>query len=571
VRTLGLLAAALGLIGFAVAVPYTHRAAAADDLLTVTPTALIRDASDDQQAFGVTWRPTRDWKQTIITVNGQPDLVQHNGGAGENTGVLFARLDFRCGTDNEVKVSIYYDDENVVDASQTVSGIVMLCPKLSSSPPKVVGPGPVKLALTDWNDDGGFDSLGTYTGDDKAKHLFLDGTELGTFGYQVAPAATVTPTCDGGKHFVRLTQQTQYGTIEASAPLEAWCSTWQVNPKGLINPTADGTNLTISDPTTQYRANTTVDVTLSNANDDNAATKSLGTITFPNGGPLSHTFSDDGYLTCGGGWTADYLINLHVNQPDPPVVIHFAPRLDPIVTDEHIPFHVICPKAFRDGPNGDQTVDQTALPYKLPVSTVGYDDDTNPYDARDIQPKTYKVDDTVIGTSSDPEFHGAVNPVCGKHTYTVTQPTGLGLASSDFPITILCPQLTLDPAVIASGSQPQAIGVQGTSFHPLCCGELSRQQPYVLTVDGKQIDNGTMDDDGAVENAFTASDLGCGVHQVSITEVDDSGGESNSAAPNAVGSDEYDALKARVNELEQKLEARSLPRASQTKDERKGR
>jgi hypothetical protein len=44
-----------------------------------------------------------------------------------------------------------------------------------------------------------------------------------------------------------------------------------------------------------------------------------------------------------------------------------------------------------------------------------------------------------------------------------------------------------------------------------------------------------------------------------------------SAAPNAVGNEEYDALKARVNELEQKLEARSLPRASQAKDERKGR
>jgi hypothetical protein len=44
-----------------------------------------------------------------------------------------------------------------------------------------------------------------------------------------------------------------------------------------------------------------------------------------------------------------------------------------------------------------------------------------------------------------------------------------------------------------------------------------------------------------------------------------------SAQPNAVSNDEYDALKARVNELEQKLEARSLPRASQAKDERKGR
>jgi hypothetical protein len=44
-----------------------------------------------------------------------------------------------------------------------------------------------------------------------------------------------------------------------------------------------------------------------------------------------------------------------------------------------------------------------------------------------------------------------------------------------------------------------------------------------------------------------------------------------SAAPNAVSNEEYDALKARVNELEAKLEARALPRASQLKDERKGR
>ena len=47
-----------------------------------------------------------------------------------------------------------------------------------------------------------------------------------------------------------------------------------------------------------------------------------------------------------------------------------------------------------------------------------------------------------------------------------------------------------------------------------------------------------------------------------------------SAAPNAgtVSAEEYDALKARMNELEAKLEARALPRTSQTKaDERKGR
>src|SRR5258707_13773769 len=48
-----------------------------------------------------------------------------------------------------------------------------------------------------------------------------------------------------------------------------------------------------------------------------------------------------------------------------------------------------------------------------------------------------------------------------------------------------------------------------------------------------------------------------------------------SATPNAVSaanSDEYDALKARVSELEQKLEARTLPRALQTKaEERKSK
>jgi hypothetical protein len=45
-----------------------------------------------------------------------------------------------------------------------------------------------------------------------------------------------------------------------------------------------------------------------------------------------------------------------------------------------------------------------------------------------------------------------------------------------------------------------------------------------------------------------------------------------SAAPNVAGSEEYDALKARVHELEQKLETRELPQSSQKKaDERKGR
>ena len=47
-----------------------------------------------------------------------------------------------------------------------------------------------------------------------------------------------------------------------------------------------------------------------------------------------------------------------------------------------------------------------------------------------------------------------------------------------------------------------------------------------------------------------------------------------SAAPNAgtVSAEEYDALKARMNELEAKLEARAIPQATQTKaDERKGR
>ncbi len=45
-----------------------------------------------------------------------------------------------------------------------------------------------------------------------------------------------------------------------------------------------------------------------------------------------------------------------------------------------------------------------------------------------------------------------------------------------------------------------------------------------------------------------------------------------SAAPNAVSDSEHDALKARVKELEQKLEGTALPRTSQAKaDERKGR
>jgi hypothetical protein len=44
-----------------------------------------------------------------------------------------------------------------------------------------------------------------------------------------------------------------------------------------------------------------------------------------------------------------------------------------------------------------------------------------------------------------------------------------------------------------------------------------------------------------------------------------------SAAPNAVTTEDYDALKARMSELEQRLESRGLPETPAEKGETKGR
>lgn len=513
-RTAALLTAALAVLSLAVVVLHPRRAAAEDNFVTVDPMGQIV-TGNTTASIQVTIQ-TADTPSTItLTDNGAMNGSFDETGASHHYLISWPAL--QCSGNNTLKVDVDYHGVHP-SISQTVTGIAVLCPKFFLSPHKVAGSGPVTLDLTSWNAEGSFDSLGPYTGDGNAKKLFLDGTQIGVFPYHVAPAPTIDISCDTSSvtHTIKLTQVTPYGTLEASDTLEDWCSTWQVSPKGLLAPTGTST-FTISDHTTTYRPNTTVTATLTDISD--TVVKSYDPITFAAGGQLSHTFADDGVLACGN--RSAYTINLHIVQPDPPVIIHFAPRLAPIVTDEHIPFHVLCPQVSTQPPH--YTIDQSALPFDLPVITYGFDDVTNVYDARDVAPKTYYLDGHKLGTSTsqdDTSFRSKLNPSCGKHTYTVTQPTGLGPAHGDMQLVILCPQVTLSPAVIASDAQPHPITVQGNGFHPPWGGEAGvRPQPYVLTVDGKQVGQGETTVDGTVPASFTATGLGCGPHDVTIKEL----------------------------------------------------
>jgi hypothetical protein len=91
------------------------------------------------------------------------------------------------------------------------------------------------------------------------------------------------------------------------------------------------------------------------------------------------------------------------------------------------------------------------------------------------------------------------------------------LAIAEQTLTVLCPQLDLSPAVITQASQPRAIALRGTSFHP-STGLEGSVRPYVLTVDGTKVGDGVMDNAGAFTTSFPASGLVCGAHDVTVTE-----------------------------------------------------
>lgn len=510
-RRTALLAAALAVVSFAVVIPGSAQADDAD-FVTVTPTTVVAPREPT---------PTSTLNVHVKLATTPADVTI----AINDTGVIWtystttapfiidepvSQLD--CTADNFIRVTVKYTGpgQQPPDQEQVVSGITRICPAITVSPPEVVGAGAVTVTLPELE---AFDTFGAQQG---AKTLSIDGTNMGDFGYKVVPTATKDLAC--GDHTVKLTQPSPDGPLAATTKLTVYCGPWTVTPKGIVLP-KDTMAFTVDSGTQSFDTCSTADVYLDDPDDlsdPNDSYESIGTMNQDPSGHMSNTFSFGGDFWFSSG--AHHIIVRYYMEP----VLKFAPtRLAAPVSpctvphDVYIPFHVLRPSAYMY-----TQLDQSALPYSQTVSLSGFNGPDNAYDARDIQPKTLFINDQQIGTSTTDKWTGPITPPCGDSTLKITQPTSMGVASVDQPLTVYCPKVELSPAVIASDSQPRTLLLSGTAFHPVYdFGEGGQvPQPYVITLDGKPVAADDMDEAGAFASTFPASGLACGPHDVTVTE-----------------------------------------------------
>lgn len=522
-RAAALAVATLGAVALAVVVPPTPPAAAADEnFATITPQGIVGEGNDSSHQFHLHYKVDGAPSHVAISINDNSYV--------DNVGVAEATYDlpsnrFDCKHDNTVRVDVDYSD-GTPSRTQTLGGLAVDCPRADFNPNRVVGAGQTPIVVTRWDyyDPSGFDSWGPYTDPGKGKTLSVDGHQVGgIFGYRVEPTATADLGC--GDHVVTLRQPGPYGELQASDTISVYCSTWSVAPHGLINTTGPS-DITVSDTKT-YRPGTVATVTIDGSDlGTPPQNKQLGVITPDANGHLVKTFSDDGYFQCPYDSNGSYslysqAIDVHISEPDPGPRLRFAAAR--VESDVQIPFRLLCPEVGVD----HAFVDQAALPAAVTVTARNFADGSDAYDIHDLPPLAVLLDGKQIGTAAptvdwtaDVTWTGNVSASCGKHIITVAQPTDFGPAGAQTPFTVLCPQLALRPDVIASSSQPRAVAVQGAGFHPpVNHGEGGiYPQPYVLSVDGRQLGQGDTDDDGNIATSFTASSLPCGIHTVTITE-----------------------------------------------------
>ena len=556
-RATVLFTVALAVLALAVAVIQPRRAAAADDsFATISPTVLIDtkygdpyDDTDLTASVQLTALPVH----IAFTYNGRSEpnwTIDYNTDGGPQT------LDepvpanyFSCANDNTLRIDTDYHGAHP-NQTQTFTGIELKCPKATANPKNIVGAGKAMTTLDGWNANNSFDSDGTYdvqAEPDRAKRLYLDGTQndgtlLGTFGYNVAPQATVNLTC--GDHRLELDQDFPDPNIAGGVnhmvvadTFTVSCPTWTVSPQGVISKKTN-TDLAIADKTTVYPPGTTATATFNGTN------ITLGNMTVDQNGHLSGTFSDQGYLKCGGiySYTEDILVEITEPDPGPPTGgTPSAPppsgnlrqaAVAPTTTSVEIPVVSLCPAVTLS----HEEVGQSAQPFTQRVGFFQFDDDEDPYNGGRLQPKTVFLNGTRVATVSQPSVSHFADPPfvdvsmaghCGENTVTVHQPTSFGVATAQNTFTVLCPQISISPTVVASKSLPHTISLQGSSFH----SSDRYTWPYVVTLDGKQVAHGDTGQNGAIATTFSASGLACGVHTVTVTEQPRQGGENNLVAP----------------------------------------
>lgn len=542
----------------ALAVVHPRRAAADDNFATISPMVMIDTKYGD---------PYDDTKLTAsVRLSGLPVHIAFTyNGASEPSWTIDYNTDggpqtldepvpanyFDCAKDNTLRIDTDYQGAHP-SQTQTFTGIELKCPKIAVQPPKVTGAGPVTISVTGWDSGNSFDSDGPYDAGDPArtKRLYVDGKEtqdqpVGSFGYKVAPQATVNLGC--GEHTVELDQRYPAldaggatSSIRASTTLTVSCPTWTVSPQGVISKKTN-TDLTIGDKTTVYPPGTTAVATFNGTN------ITLGSMDVDQDGHLSGTFSDQGYLQCGNIYSYTDEILVQITEPDPgpptgtssgtpsappdPVKLREVAAA-PTTTSVDIPVVSLCPAVNLS----QEEVGQAAGPFTQRVQFFEFDDDNDPYGVGRLGNKTVYLNGAQVATVSQPSVsHTGDDPSadismagqCGENTVRVDQPTSFGLATAQSTFTVLCPQISISPAVVTSKSLPSTISLQGSSFH--ATGRYT--WPYVVTVDNKQVAHGDTGQNGAIATTFPASALACGLHTVTVTEQPRQGGEDNVVAP----------------------------------------
>lgn len=468
--------------------------------LTVTPAGLVVHDGGERFVANVQTGSGGDMK---VSVNGEVRFEQAVP-ANASWDVELSELNFRCDSrDNSVRV-------DVGGSSQTVTGLVLICPELAVTPRKVAGTDPVTVTVSQLS---GFDTLGPEQG---PKTLYFDGSVVGTFGYGATPRATVeprrsVPQC--GTHTIRLSQPSPYGTVDATAELQAWCSDWSVTPHGLDAPQASDTVTVSGTPTVPNLPCDQVQVYL----DDQSVP--IATATPDATGRYSATFADGGYFHTNDE-PGEHTIHIRYHASTPIHFLSLAPTpanqcVAPYPVDDSVPFYLMNPQISV----GPAEVDRGALPYRATVTLSGFDEADDVYGNRNLQPKTLWLDGARIGTTGSQQWTGALNPPCGASTLRVTQPTGLGTATAAQTLTVLCPQLSLSPDVIARSAEPRTVTLRGRAFHrSWVVGGESDTWPYVVTLDGARVGAGDTDAAGALTARFGTGELSCGRHDVTVTE-----------------------------------------------------
>jgi hypothetical protein len=340
-------------------------------------------------------------------------------------------------------------DGQAAVASQDIQ---VVCPSITVSPPAVGKqslPASYTVTPTGYLPEGAF----TLTVDGTPQKITTD--ESGDVHFSASPAC--------GIHLVTLTQDLGDGqTAVASADIQVLCPSIKVSPPAVGNQSLPA-SYTVTP--TGFLPEGTFTLTL-DSTQQQFTTDDSGNLDFT-ASPACGTHTVKLTQDLGDGQTAVASQDIQVLCPS----IKVSP---PAVGSQSLPAsYTVTPKGFLPEGTFTLTVDGT--------------------------PQTFTTDDGGNLTFS-------ASPACGTHTVTLTQDLGDGqtaLASQD--IQVVCPSITVDPAVVGKQQLPVGFAVTPSGYLPTGA--------FTLTLDGKPVFA-----TGPGGNLTFVATPACGTHTVTLTQ-----------------------------------------------------